>query len=150
MFLLASQYCGDIDCKCCKPQPATDKSGQYTILGVILLISVGIIGAIIYICNNVNNVQNVSSITPSTIRLPRTDNRSLPSLEPRREENNNSNGRRVGGMSVTQYISSSPPKYDDIMRQNSVTITMQQQSLLPPSYDDFMRRNNRKLAITSL
>jgi hypothetical protein len=79
-----------------------------------------------------------------TIRLPRTDNRSLPSIEPRRAENNDSYGRRARRISIEQHISSSPPKYDDVMRQNPVPIAMQQQSLLPPSYDDFMRRNNRK------
>jgi len=94
--------------------------------------------------NSLDNFQHVSSAMSPTIRLPRTDNRSLPSIEPRPTENNNSNGRRARRISIEQHISSSPPKYDDTMRQNSVTITMQQQSLLPPSYDDFMRRNNRK------
>jgi hypothetical protein len=131
-------------------------------LGVYLIFTM-VIGVIIWNCtNNDPNVSStmpstiilprtdISSIMPSTIRLPRTDNRSLPSIEPQPVENNNSNGRRARRISIKQHISSSPPKYDGVMRENSVPIAMQQQSLLPPSYGDFMRRNNRKVEITSL
>ena len=42
--------------------------------------------------------------------------------------------------SIEQQSSTSLPAYDDLPRQSSTKITMEQQILLPPpTYDDFMR-----------
>jgi hypothetical protein len=60
----------------------------------------------------------------------------------------NSNIRRTT-ISVEQPTLSLLPAYDDVVRQNSITIIVEQQSLLPPSYDDFMR-GNYKRDVTSL
>ncbi|CAF3992053.1 unnamed protein product [Rotaria sordida] len=43
--------------------------------------------------------------------------------------------------SVERQTSCSLPAYDDVAQRSSITITMEQQSLLPPSYDDFIRGN---------
>jgi hypothetical protein len=51
--------------------------------------------------------------------------------------------------SVEQPTLSLPPAYNDVVRQDSITIITEQQSLLPPSYDDFMR-GNYKRDVTSL
>ncbi len=40
--------------------------------------------------------------------------------------------------------SSSLPAYDDIIHQNSITITIEQESILPSTYDDFMQESHRR------
>jgi hypothetical protein len=45
--------------------------------------------------------------------------------------------------------SSSLPTYDDVRRQSSTTLAIEQTSSLPPSYDDFMQRINETTATSS-
>jgi hypothetical protein len=54
--------------------------------------------------------------------------------------NNNSDVRRATTISFEQRTLSSLPVYDDVIRQSSITVTVEQQPSLPPSYDDFMQR----------
>jgi hypothetical protein len=93
--------------------------------------------------------QNIGNFRPRQLAIPAfIRNASLAnstgSTEQQLSRNGNSNLSRTGITSVTQRTSSLPPVYDDVLPQNSATITMEEQFLLPPSYDDFMRRNNER------
>ncbi len=89
---------------------------------------------------NMHNFRERDFQTQNFIRdIPLTH--SISSIEQQLSENGNSNLRRT---TVEQHSSSLPPAYGDIVRQNSVTITMEQQSLVPPSYDEFIRKSNER------
>jgi hypothetical protein len=62
----------------------------------------------------------------------------IGSIEQQLSENN------IYNIEIITTSSSSPPSYNDVVRQSSIAITMEQQSLLPPSYDDFIRANNER------
>jgi hypothetical protein len=66
-----------------------------------------------------------------------------PSVEQQPPQYANPSTRRETATSLEQQIPMLPPAYDDCIDRNSITITIEQQSLSPspPTYDEFMQRN---------
>jgi hypothetical protein len=91
------------------------------------------------------HIENFNSENPETQSLSTvTSLRSSIALTERQLPGNDHGGTRLAMTPSREQIP--PPAYESLVRQSSITITIEQQSLLPPppTYDDFMRRNNER------
>jgi len=81
---------------------------------------------------------NLQSLGPQSLIRSTLLTNSIDFMEPRLPAIDNFSTR---GATAT---SSSPPTYDEVIHQNSITITIEQESILPPTYDDFMQESHRR------
>jgi hypothetical protein len=86
---------------------------------------------------------NLQSMETQSLLRSTTLRNSTDSTQQQLPENGNSNVTTATTITVEHQTLRSPPSYDDVIRQSSITIPMEQHSFLLPSYDDFMRRNNQ-------
>jgi hypothetical protein len=149
LFLLENRDCGKAYQSC--EMSTVDQ------LFIPLLLFVWVCGLLCrFVCCDHNDSAQVHSTSRSIIEQPQTVNRSnfvpINSVAQSSSDMQNSNLRHSTETQLRVYnncrierasiTSSLPPAYNIVMRENSVTISEEYQSMLPPSYNDFMRRIN--------
>ncbi|CAF1533638.1 unnamed protein product [Adineta ricciae] len=147
--------CGTVSDKC--GMEAITKRAIYIGVGLAVGVFLVLVGAVI--CHIAIEEGWTSLQIDRSTRLLRTENWNSSLSEPEKLIGNTEQKNSIVSVKLqpsdnincndwaaviiaAQHIPTLLPSYDDVIQQNSVTIMIDQPSVLPPTYEDFHQKNN--------
>ncbi|CAF1608870.1 unnamed protein product [Adineta ricciae] len=152
---LVNGNCGTVSDKC--GMEAITKRAIYIGVGLAVGVFLVLVGAVI--CHIAIEEGWTSLQIDRSTRLLRTENWNSSLSEPEKLIGNTEQKNSIVSVKLqpsdnincndwaaviiaAQHIPTLLPSYDDVIQQNSVTIMIDQPSVLPPTYEDFHQKNN--------